>query len=240
MLAACSAGGDPQARRLDPHHAHPGILEKRMEQPHGIGAAADTGQQQVGEPPFGFEELGARLAADHRLEIAHQHRVGVRAGHRADDVEGVAHVGHPVAQGLVHGILEGGGAAGHRVDPGAEQLHAEDVQRLAADVLLPHEDVALHAEQGGDRGGGHAVLAGAGLGNHLALAHAPGQQRLADGVVDLVRPGVVEILALEVDLRAAGMLGQAFRQIERARPADVLAQVAVELAVESGSAWAAR
>jgi hypothetical protein len=30
-----------------------------------------------------------------------------------------------------------------------------------------------------------------------------GQQRLADGVVDLVRAGVVQVLALQEDLRAA-------------------------------------
>jgi hypothetical protein len=35
-----------------------------------------------------------------------------------------------------------------------------------------------------------------------------GQQGLADGVVDLVRAGVVEVLALEVDLRAADFAAQ--------------------------------
>ena len=45
--------------------------------------------------------------------------------------------------------------------------------------------------------GGDAVLAGAGLGDEALLAHALGQQRLAEHVVDLVRPGVVEVLALE-------------------------------------------
>jgi hypothetical protein len=53
------------------------------------------------------------------------------------------------------------------------------------------------------RRGGHAVLAGPGLGDHARLAHAPREQRLSEGVVDLVRAGVVQVLALEVDLRAA-------------------------------------
>ena len=56
-----------------------------------------------------------------------------------------------------------------------------------------------HAEQGGDGGGGHAVLARAGLGDEPRLAHAPGQQGLAQGVVDLVGAGVGQVLALEVD-----------------------------------------
>ena len=32
--------------------------------------------------------------------------IGMRPGDRADDVEGVVHVGDPVAQGFVHRILE--------------------------------------------------------------------------------------------------------------------------------------
>ena len=35
---------------------------------------------------------------------------------------------------------------------GAQGLHLEDVQPLAADVLLAHVDLALQAEQGGGRG----------------------------------------------------------------------------------------
>ena len=56
---------------------------------------------------------------------------------------------------------------------------------------------ALEAEERRRGGRGHAVLAGAGLGDQPRLAHALGQQRLAEHVVDLVRAGVVEVLALE-------------------------------------------
>jgi len=42
------------------------------------------------------------------------------------------------------------------------------------------------------------VLAGAGLGDDPPLAHPLRQEYLAKGVVELVRSGVVEILALEV------------------------------------------
>ena len=44
-----------------------------------------------------------------------------------------------------------------------------------------------------------------------ALAHAPREQRLAERVVDLVGAGVVEVLALEVDLRAASARSAARR-----------------------------
>jgi hypothetical protein len=49
------------------------------------------------------------------------------------------------------------------------------------------------------------VLAGAGLGHDAPRAQALGQQRLADGVVDLVRAGVRQVLALEPDLRAPAL-----------------------------------
>jgi len=56
---------------------------------------------------------------------------------------------------------------------------------------------------------------------------------LAQHVVDLVRAGVIEVLALEIDLRPARaatgstkMLGQALGEIERRRPPDVILEVA--------------
>jgi hypothetical protein len=41
------------------------------------------------------------------------------------------------------------------------------------------------------------VLAGARLGDEALLAHAHGEEGLTQDVVDLVRPGVVEIFPLE-------------------------------------------
>ena len=73
-------------------------------------------------------------------------------------------------------------------DLGAQQAHAEHVERLAGDVDGAHVDLALEPHQRRRRGGGHAVLAGAGLGDDPGLAHPLGEQRLAEHVVDLVRP----------------------------------------------------
>ena len=56
--------------------------------------------------------------------------------------------------------------------------------------------------------GCHAVLPGAGFGNHTAFAHPQGEERLAERVVDLVGARVIQILALEPDLCAAALLGQ--------------------------------
>jgi hypothetical protein len=69
---------------------------------------------------------------------------------------------------------------------------------LAAGVLNAHVDHALEVEQRTHGGSRHAVLARASLGDDPVLAHALGEQRLAERVVELVRACVVEILALEV------------------------------------------
>ncbi len=217
------AGVDAVAGRFDADDLHALVIEERVEQADGVGAAADAGDQRVGQAAFLLHDLLAHFVADHRLEVADHGRVGVRAGGGADQVEGVVDVRHPVAQRLVHGVLEGAGAGGDRDHRGAEQAHAEDVGLLAIDVGGAHVDHALHAEARGHGGGGHAVHAGAGLGDDALLAHALGQEDLADAVVDLVRAGVVQVFALQVDLRAAEVLGEALGVVQRAGAADVVA-----------------
>jgi hypothetical protein len=77
-----------------------------MEQADGIGATADGGDQRIGQAAFGGQHLVFRLAADHRLEVAHHRRIGMRPRNRADAIERVGDIGHPVAQRFVHRILE--------------------------------------------------------------------------------------------------------------------------------------
>jgi hypothetical protein len=55
-----------------------------------------------------------------------------------------------------------------------------------------------------------------------------------DAVVDLVRAGVIQVLALQPDLRAARFLGQALRVIHGRRPADVVLELVLELGDERG------
>jgi hypothetical protein len=64
------------------------------------------------------------------------------------------------------------------------------------------------------------MLPGAGLGDETGLLEAAREQRLADRVVDLVRAGVQQVLALEIHLRAAEPLRQRAREVRRVgRPA---------------------
>src|SRR5579871_4367124 len=80
------------------------------------------------------------------------------------------------------------------------------------------------------------MLAGAGLRNDACLSHAPREQHLAKAIVDLVRAGVVEVFALQIDLCAAQMRGQALGEIERTLPPDIGAQETGKLRVKGGIA----
>ena len=61
------------------------------------------------------------------------------------------------------------------------------------------------------------------------LPHSAREEDLAKGVVDLVRAGVAEVLALEVDFRAAQFLGQPLREIEGRCSSGVLMKRSLEL-----------
>ncbi len=87
---------------------------------------------------------------------------------------------------------------------GAEQLHAEHIGLLPLDIDRAHIDDAIEAETGAGGRRRDAMLSGAGLGDDAGLAHAAREQDLAEHIVDLVRAGVVQLLALEIDFRAAG------------------------------------
>src|SRR5439155_23139670 len=54
---------------------------------------------------------------------------------------------------------------------------------------------------------------------------------LAEHVVDLVGAGVTEVLALEVDARAAALLGEPLGEIEPRRPAGVVLEETGEAAL---------
>ena len=219
---------------------HALVVEEGVHHADGVGAAAHAGADRIRVvDAVPVLELLLGLLADDLLEVAHHRGERVRAGDRAEQVVGVLDVGHPVAQGLVDRVLEDLVAERHLDDLGAEHAHAGHVEGLAAGVDLAHVDAALEAEHRAHGGRGHAVLAGAGLGDHAGLAHALDEQGLAERVVDLVRAGVVEVLALEEDAGVeAGPVahhrGEARGLGQRARAADVALLQGHELLVEFG------
>ena len=218
------AGVQAPAAGLQADQPHVLVGNEGMEGAHGVAAAADAGQDIIGQAAFGLQHLGAGLAADDGLEVAHHHGVGVGADDAADEVVGGLHVGDPVADGFVDGVLQGAGAGLDADDFGFQQAHPVDVEGLAAYVLLAHVDDALQAQHGAGGGGGDAVLPGAGLGDDAPLAHVLGQQRLAESVVYLVGAGVGQVFALQVYLRAAQLPRQVFGVVERRGAAHVVGQ----------------
>ena len=117
------------------------------------------------------------------------------------------------------------------MDPGAQHPHPLHVGVLALDIGLAHEDLALHAHQGADGRGGDPVLAGAGLGDDARLPHLPGEQDLADGVVDLVGAGMIAVLPLQEE--AAAILAAHPLGIVQGRGASgIILEQAAELLLE--------
>src|SRR5205085_4013832 len=216
------AARESLARGFDADQPDARLADVRMEDSHGVRATADAGDHRVGLAARHLLHLLDAFLANHRLEVTHHHRVGMRPGDRADDVEGALDVRHPVAHGFVERVLQGLRAGLDRPALGAEYAHAVHVRRLAAHVLHAHVDDAFHAVARGDRGGGDAMHAGARFGDDTALPHAAREERLADGVVDLVRAGVVQVFALDVDLGTATLRREAPGVIDRARAADVV------------------
>ena len=210
---------DALSTGLDANQPDVAVVEERIEDADGIAAAANARHDHVRQPTRLLEDLRARFPADDRLELADHQRIRMRSERGAEQVVGVADVGDPVAHRLVDRVLQGLAAGVDLPHRRAEQSHAQDVRRLAPHVLGAHVDVTLETEQRARARGRHSVLTGAGLGDDARLAHALGEQRLPERVVDLVRAGVREVLAFEEDANAVatGCGGEACRLVDRRR-----------------------
>ena len=218
-LAALEARGvaashDAVAAGFDTGHFDGFVIYKGMEKSNGVAAAADAGDEQVGEAFLALEDLAPGFVADDTVKISDDHGIRMRAKRAAQDVVGVANIGDPVAHGFVDRLLECGLACGDADDFRSEKTHAGDVEGLAFHVHRPHVDRAIEAEPRSSGSGGDAVLAGSCLCNDAGFPHAAGEEDLADRVVDLVRAGVEQILALQINFRPAEFFGEPFGKIE--------------------------
>jgi hypothetical protein len=138
---------------------------------------------------------------------------------------GAPDIGDPIAHRLVDGFLEGPLAGLDGAHLRSHEPHPEHVERLPFHVDRTHVDDALKPEFGAHGGRGHAVLPRARLGDDSLLPHPTRKERLADRIVDLVGTRVQQVLALEVDLRAAAVPRQALREIQGGRPPGKLGQM---------------
>src|SRR5208282_2456062 len=76
------------------------------------------------------------------------------------------------------------------------------------------------------------MLSRAGLCRDARLVHAYRQQRLSKGVVHLVRAGVAEVLALQINFRAAKPRRQILAQVKRRRASHEFPRALLELVAE--------
>ena len=203
-----------------------------MEEADRIAPAADAGHEQVGQTLLAFENLLPRLEADDAVKVAHHHRERMTAQRAAENIMRRAHVRHPVAHRFIYGLLQRRLPRRNGAHLRAEEFHARHVQCLALHVHLPHVNHALEAKARAHRRRRHAMLARARLGDDALLPQPHRQQRLTQRIVDLVRAGVEQILALQINLRATQFLRPALGEIQRCRPPDIVMQQVIQLRLE--------
>ena len=231
------AARDTRPRRLDAVESDRVVGHEPAKEPYCVGPAAHARDRRVRQGARRLQDLRARLLPDDALEARDQIRVGVRACGAPDAVIRGAHVGDPVAERLVHGVLQRARARVDRDDLRAEELHAPHVGSLARHVLRAHVDLARQVEERARRRRRDAVLARARLRDDAALAHLLREERLAERVVDLVRARVTEVLPLEEEpgehlARGVDRVREPLCFGEGRRPPDVALEQPAPLLVE--------
>ena len=189
-----------------------------------IAAAAYTGDEVIGIIATNLLlELELNFLADDALQFGDHLGIGVRTDRTAYDVEGVARMAAPVADGFVRRILQRLVATLNGEHFGSEHLHSLHIDVLAFNVQSAHINAARHSHQGADSCGCNAVLSGSCLGDDAFLSHASGQKNLTDGIVYLVSTRMVQVFALQVEPTAI-FLAHALGKIERAGTTHIVAQ----------------
>jgi len=217
---------------LAAHQLHLLVLDEIVERPDGVAASADAGDEHVRDPALLLDGLLPDLLAYHGLEVPDDRRERVRAHDGSQAVVGVVYARGPLAHALRHRVLEGAGPGLDTADLRPHEPHAVNVERLALHVLHAHVHDALEPHEGRRCRCCDTVLPRSGLGDEAGLAHLLREQRLPEDVVDLMGAGVVEVLPLEVDLRASEVLGHPLRVVQAAGAARVVVQEGLELPLE--------
>ena len=225
MDGSCGVVGVPTvSASLGEHDAHPFVIRIMVDSAGGIAATADAGDEVVGIIAARLLlQLPFQLFRNNALHTRHQVRIRVRPHRRTDYVERVGRMTAPVADGFAAGIGERHVARPHGMHRRAEHLHTLYIRVLSFNVGSTHENLTLHTHQRTNCCGSHTMLTGTSLCDDARLAHAACQQNLSDSVVDLVRAGVVQVLALQ-EQTAAILLAHAPCLVERRRAAHIVFQ----------------
>lgn len=217
--------------RFDPDDFHGKVLHKGIKETDGIRPAPNRRHHIIREPAFFLQDLGSGFPADDRLKMADHQGVGMGPHRRPKQVKAVGVPGE-IHECLVHRFFQRAVPGRGGDDLGPEQLHAEDVERLALHIQFAHKNQTFQSHERRGGGGGHSVLPGPGFGDDLLLPEAFRQQDLAQGVVDLVGSGVVQVFPLEVDLGSAHLVRQSLGEIQGIGPARIVLVIGLELGVE--------
>ena len=88
--------------------------------------------------------------------------------------------------------------------------------------MRAHIDDAFQTKLGANRCGRDPVLACTGFCDDTGFAHAARQNDLTQHIIHLMRASVVQLITLEINLRAAQLFGDAGGEIERAWATDIV------------------
>jgi hypothetical protein len=178
--------------------------------------------------------LLASFEADHRLEIADHRGIGMRAKNGTQQIMRGANVGNPVAHGFVDGVLKRAAASIDADNLRPQKAHSRNVERLPRHVLGTHVHDAFKTEMRRDGGGGNAVLPCSGFRDDARLPHFQREQTLTNRVVDLMRAGMQQVFALEIDARTAKLLREARSELQRRRASREILEQILKLGLKGG------
>src|ERR1043165_2025912 len=148
------------------------------------------------------------------MKVPDHQRIRMRAVSCAQNVMSAADIGDPIAHRFVDCFFQSSLTRLYGHDFRAEHFHAKDIEALAFAIDRAHVNDAFEAKHRRDRRSGNAVLAGTGFGNYAGLAHAFGEENLANAIIDFVGAGVKEVLSFEIDFCAAKFLSEPLGKIE--------------------------
>ena len=131
---------------------------------------------------------------------------------------GSTDIGHPVPHRLVYRVFERLLTGGDGPHFSAHQSHPKHIQRLPLHIDGSHIHDAFEAKLRAHGRSRHPVLTGTGFRNDPLFPHAQREHGLTQGVVDLVRTRVQQILALEINLGAPAVRRESLSEIKLRRP----------------------
>ena len=145
-VAACLPVDRPSAAGFDADEFDIFIIDKAGKDSDGVGAAADAGDDHIGQSANLFEALLPGFGTDAGLKMFYDCRIRMRAGRCSEKIKCVGNICRPVAKGIVDGVFECAGSAVDGDNLRAAKFHFVDVDALAFDVGNAHKDFCFHSE----------------------------------------------------------------------------------------------